>query len=151
MKMPSVTTMLEQFRERHPNKQQSIPVWHFCDNESDANECGKLVLLGEKKATSPSLWGIEQRNEEIPKIGDLDLITNWQGDALAIIQTTSVKIVAFEDISEAYAALEGEGDKSLEYWKKVHWAYYNRELSPFNLAPTLDMPIVCVAFEVIYS
>lgn len=147
----SVINMLNAFRLENPEVVQDIPVWHFCDNKIDANDCGELVLSGDKQATSPSLWGIERRKEPMPQVGDLDLITNWQGEALAIIQTKSVKLVAFNKISQAYAFKEGEGDKSLTYWKEVHWLYYQRELAPFDMEPTTEMPIVCIEFEVIFK
>ena len=39
---------------------------------------------------------------------------------------------------------------SLESWRTVHWAYYQRELSGTKYAPTDDMPIVCQYFEVAF-
>ena len=30
---------------------------------------------------------------------------------------------------DEYAEIEGEGDKSLAYWNKVHWEYYTREMN----------------------
>ncbi len=36
----------------------SVPlpaVWHFCDNELDADECVGLVLKGRKSATAPPI------------------------------------------------------------------------------------------------
>ncbi|QPG04493.1 ASCH domain-containing protein [Salinimonas marina] len=100
--------------------------WHFCDNESDANECAELVLKGIKRATSPSLWWFQAKGEPLPKAGDLNIVTNWARQALCIIKTTSVAIVPFNQVTEEYAALEG--DKSLAYWQHVHWDYYHREL-----------------------
>ncbi|WP_341206392.1 ASCH domain-containing protein, partial [uncultured Psychrosphaera sp.] len=81
-----------------------------------------------KKATSPSLWWFHANDEILPNVGDLNIITNWNGEAQCIIETTKVSIVPFNEITEEYAALEGEGDKTLKYWKQVHWSYYHREL-----------------------
>ena len=44
-----------------------------------------------------------------------------------------------EKLKEDIARIEGEGDKSLVYWKKVHWNYYSREMAPFNEQPTEEM------------
>jgi len=49
-----------------------------------------------------------------------------------------------------YAKLEGEGDKSLAHWKKVHWDYYTRELEPFGRVPRESMIIVCEEFEKVF-
>lgn len=130
--------------------EQKLESWHFCDNEHDANTCLALVLAGEKKATSPSLWWYEANNESLPQEGDLNVVTNFLGEARCIIKTTKVTITPFNQISEAYAHTEGEGDKSLAYWKRVHWAYYHRELADTDFEPKRDMPIVCEEFEVVF-
>ena len=48
------------------------------------------------------------------------------------------------------AAAEGEGDLTLEWWRRIHWAYYERELQGTGYVPRLDMPIVCESFECLY-
>ncbi|MCU7553197.1 ASCH domain-containing protein [Alteromonas sp. ASW11-19] len=128
-----------------------LTYWHFCDNEHDANECAELVLRNIKQATSPSLWWHQAHNEPLPEVGELNVVTNWQGEAVCIIETTQVSIVPFNEISDEYAALEGEGDKSLTYWKQVHWDYYHRELTGTAFAPQHDMPIVCHQFTVVFK
>ncbi|MBT8285058.1 MAG: ASCH domain-containing protein, partial [Flavobacteriaceae bacterium] len=54
-------------------------------------------------------------------------------------------------IRESYAKLEGEGDKSLAYWKKTHWDYYTRELEPFGRVPRESMIVVCEIFEKVFE
>ena len=125
-------------------------VIHFCDNETDANTCAELVKNGIKKATTDSLLGLQYRNEPLPKIGDFKVVTNWKGEAKCIIQLTSVKLKPYFSIDASYAQLEGEGDKSLEYWKKARWDYYTRELEPFGRVPRESMILVCQEFERIF-
>lgn len=122
----------------------------FGDNEKDANELAKLVMKGVKKATSHSLLGLQHRNEALPKIGDFLVVTNWAGEAQCIIRTTSVTLKPYFSIDSAFAALEGEGDKSLDYWKKVHWDFYTRELEAFDRLPRESMIIVCEEFERVF-
>lgn len=124
--------------------------WHFTDNPADADELVELVKRGRKTATSPSLAYFESRGEPLPRPGDLHVVTNWAGEAQCVIRTTDVSIVPFGDITAEYAAIEGEGDGSLAYWREVHWRYYQRELAAFGRAPTQDMPIVCERFEVVF-
>ena len=126
------------------------PHWHFCDNEQDANECARLVLAGRKRATSPSLWSFESRGEPIPQVGELHVVTNWNGEAECVIRTTAVRIVPFDQVGEEHAAAEGEGDGTLESWRRVHWDYYHRELEGTGFHPRNDMPIVCEYFECVY-
>lgn len=126
-------------------------VAHFCDNEKDANECLKLVLKGTKRATSHSLLGLQLRNESLPKIGDFTIITDWNGKARCIVRTVAVRLKPFFSIRKSYAKIEGEGDKSLNYWKKSHWDYYSRELEPFGRQPADSMIVVCEIFEKVFE
>ncbi len=71
----------------------------------------------------------------MPRVGDLAIVRNWSGEPKAIIITTKVEIVKFRDITVQYCQCEGEGDKSLDYWKKVHWNYYKNEMKKFGEYP----------------
>ncbi len=122
-------------------------VGYFCDNEKDANECARLVKKGIKRATSHSLLGLQLRKEPLPKVGDFMVVTDWEGKAKCIVKTTSVKLVPYFNIDEEFAKIEGEGDKSLDSWKKAHWEYYTRELAKFGKVPHESMIIVCEIFE----
>jgi uncharacterized protein YhfF len=61
-----------------------------------------------------------------------------------------VVIVPFEEVGEEFAAAEGEGDGSLQYWRECHWAYFERECKRIGREPSPRMLIVCERFEVIY-
>jgi uncharacterized protein YhfF len=126
------------------------PAWYFCDNETDANECAQLVATGTKRATSPSLWFFESSGEALPRIGDLNIVTDWSGKAVCIIRTTNVQILPLNEITEVHARIEGEGDGSLDWWHKAHWDYYHHELQGTGYEPRPDMPIVFQEFERIF-
>lgn len=122
-------------------------VWHFCDNEREADKLAELVVRGIKRATSPSLWFFESQGDPLPQPGDVHVVSNWAGEARCIIQTTEVTVAPFNEVSAEHAAAEGEGDGSLAYWRQVHWDYYHRELAGTKYVPCEDMPIVCERFE----
>jgi uncharacterized protein YhfF len=148
----SVKNLWNSFIEENPNiKNKEIPIsFYFCDNKKDADECAELVVNGIKRATATSLWWFEKNNEVLPKIGDQYIVTDWDGNARAIIETTKVEKVPYNKISSEFAEIEGEGDKSLEYWKKVHQVYYTREMKPFKEEFDENMIIVCEYFKTIY-
>lgn len=148
---PSIKIMSRRYFKHVNLTPMPLNSWHFCDNEIDANTCVALVLNNEKQATSPSLNWYNANNEPLPNIGDLNIVTNWNGEAQCIIETTSVSIVPFNEITEDYANLEGEGDKSLAYWKQVHWEYYHRELDGTSFTPHDGMSIVCETFKVVFK
>lgn len=123
--------------------------YYFCDNEVDANECAELVVQHIKQATTASVWWYNKMSENMPKVGDLAIITDWYENPKAIIRNKKVEVVKFKDITEEYASIEGEGDKTLAYWKRVHWDYYTREMQTYNEKPSEDMELVCEIFQTI--
>ena len=147
----SVSELAERYFESKGESPREIISFYFCDNEKDANECAELVLQREKRATATSLWWYEENEEELPKVNDNYVVTNWQGVALCVIEIKRVEIVPFNEITREFAEIEGEGDKSLEYWKKVHWDYYHRELKGSKFEPQENMPIVCEYFRVVFQ
>lgn len=124
--------------------------WSFCDNEKDANELGDLVKAGVKTATCSLVWAYEAENEKLPSVGDLSIITNWDGEPLCIIETTQVEAKAFNTVDDVFAYDEGEGDRSLAYWRKVHWDVFSRECTRIGRAPVETMPVICERFRVIF-
>lgn len=149
--MKTIEQYWKEFQAKNPFylKEEQPESYYYCDNKKDADECADLVVQGIKQATSTSVWWFEKFNEDHPAIGDLAVITNWDGVPKAVVKTTRVEIVKFKDISEKYAFIEGEGDRSLEYWKEVHWKYYLNEMMEHGEMPSEEMEIVCEYFETI--
>ena len=129
----------------------SYSAWHFCDDQASADELSELVLAGRKRATAGSLLAYELEKEPLPKVGDLSVVTDWEGRARCVIRTTAVEVVPFDAVTPEFAATEGEGDGSLEYWRKAHWAFFTSELQGTGREPRPDMPVVCERFEVVFG
>ena len=125
-------------------------VFHFSDCEADAIELADLVLAGTKIGTASLVWLYEARGGALPAAGDLSIVTDWHGAPLCVIETTTVAIVPFDEVTPAFAASEGEGDRSLEHWRRVHWDYFVRECARLGRSPSRIMPVVCENFRVIH-
>ena len=125
--------------------------YYFCADEENANLCADLVLEGEKRATAGLLWSYEAENEDIPEIGGLSVITNWDGEPQCIVEITSVEIKPFNKVSAEFAFEEGEGDKSLEFWRRVHWEFFSLECEEIGKEPTEDMPVVLEKFKILWK
>lgn len=150
----SVTAMWSALASARPDlvdSRTTYSAWHFCDNESDANELVGLVLAGTKRATAGLLWSYEEEDEPLPSVGDLSVVTDWEGGARCVIRTTSVEIVAFDAVTPEFAVIEGEGDGSLEYWRQAHQAAFTRELADSGRAFEPSLPVVCECFEVVFG
>src|SRR5215207_8344171 len=81
-----------------------LSAWHFCDNQVDADACAVLACTGRKRATAPALWELHARGEPMPRVGAYHVVTNWDGVATCIIQTTAVEVVPFHAVTATHAA-----------------------------------------------
>lgn len=122
----------------------------FGDSPSMADELGKLVLAGIKRATAGSVWSYESSGKGIPKPGDLSVVTDSNDTPLCIIETVQVDIVPFHAVSEEFAATEGEGDGSLDYWRKAHFEYFTRECERSDRSFSHEMLLACERFRVVH-
>jgi uncharacterized protein YhfF len=124
--------------------------WQFGYGREQGDRLLDYVLHGPKRATAGALWTYEHEGEPLPRIGEHSVVTDGSGVGRCVIVTSRVETVAFDAVDAQFAFREGEGDRSLGYWRRVHWEYFTRELAAFGLEPALDMPIVCESFELLY-
>ena len=69
---------------------------------------------------------------KLPVIGEESIICYDDETEACIIKTVDYTIVKFNEMTENYAKLEGEGDLSLNYWKNVHYDFFKSIDSTFN-------------------
>jgi uncharacterized protein YhfF len=124
--------------------------WSFGDSPEMADRLLALVLEGRKRATCGSLEEYLAEGESPPVPGEYSVVLDGRGLGRCIIRTISVDIVPFDDVDAAFAREEGEGDRSLEYWRAGHWAYFDRELTARGSKPSGDMPLVCERFSLVF-
>ncbi|MGH1493797.1 MAG: ASCH domain-containing protein [Acidimicrobiales bacterium] len=124
--------------------------FHFDDNERDSNVLAELVLSGTKGATASLQWEYEGDGNRAPAPGDLSIVTNWAGSPLCVIETTVVDVQPFDEVSEDFAAAEGEGDGSLRHWRAAHEPYFRRVCERLGREPSADMEVVCERFRVLF-
>jgi uncharacterized protein YhfF len=80
----------------------------------------------------------------MPQPGGYNIILNTAGEAVCVIRDTRFTRVPFHEVTERQAFKEGEGDRSLAYWRKVHTEAFTRYIGPrFNP----EMLVVCQEFE----
>ena len=96
------------------------------------DKLAKLVLEGTKTATCSAYELYQVENEPIPQVGDYSVILDSKDNAVCIIQTTKIYIAPYSSCSKEHAYKEGEGDRSLEYWKDVHEEFFTDEMKSIN-------------------
>ena len=125
--------------------------WSFGDSPEMADELGNLVKSGVKTATCSSLESFELSNESVPKAGEFSVILDGREEPLCIIETTGVEIKPYNEVGADFAHAEGEGDRSLEYWREAHKRFFTRKGAGEGSSFKETMPLVCERFKLVYS
>lgn len=135
-----------------PTPMESIPppAWAFGATPEHADELLDLVLAGTKTATASALWDYEAEDEPLPEVGTLGIVLDSAGKPRALVMTTDVAVVPFDEVDEEHARLEGEGDRTLAHWREEHERFFTDHASHAREF-TSDMPVVLERFEVLYE
>ncbi|MEZ5830854.1 MAG: ASCH domain-containing protein [Dongiaceae bacterium] len=151
-KEPRYRNFWRQARKAVPDLPDSAEyqVWHFGDSERLARELADLVISGRKRATAGMLWEADGDPNMMPVEGGYSIVTDHAGAPLLIIRTAHVDVRPYHAVDAEFAATEGEGDSSLDYWRAAHWAYFSRRCAVLGRAPSEDMPIVLERFVLVY-
>ena len=154
MSEDAVREMLSAYRAALPagSPRRSAP-WiaeGFGDGPELADRLGALVLAGVKTATCSALWEWEAAGDPLPRVGLLTVVLDGGGRPLGITETTEVRVLPYNRVDEAFAREEGEGDRTLAYWRQAHWNYFQRTLPRIGRSPAEDMPLVCERFRLVH-
>lgn len=135
------------YRAVHPDAGEDYEAWAF---GGDPDGLAELTRAGIKTATASAgpLYALE--GEPLPAPGEYSVILDGRDEAVCVIHTTRVYTVPFNQVGAEHAHREGEGDRSLEYWRRVHEDFFRAELEEAGLVFTPEMPVVCEEFEVVY-
>lgn len=115
-----------------------------------ADALGDLVVRGVKTATTSVLWAYAE-GEPLPSVGDLSIVICGMGRPLCVIQTTEVTTKPCSQVAAAFAHDEGEGDRSLSFWRTAHACFFSETLAPLGTVFQHDMPVICERFRVVYA
>ena len=141
-------TLWNQYKEINPEIGDEIDAWAF---GAAPDLLAELVAKGVKTATASAYDEYVHYEEELPEVGDLDVVLDGQGQAVAIIETTKVTVIPFREVSADHAYKEGEGDRSLAYWRQVHEELFTKWLADIGLTFSPESKVVLEEFQVVYK
>lgn len=110
------------------------------DSREQADQLLSLVIEGKKTATS---WAASH-GDFGTVVGQRQIIKDSSGAHRVVIEITELSKVRFDQVNESFARAEGEGDLTLEYWRKEHERYFRNE-NTFSA----DMEVYCQRFKVV--
>src|SRR5262245_36630073 len=117
---------------------QALETFSFGDTPALADELAGLVVAGTKRATC---WPASEG--ELTHIGKRMVVLDGTGKPVAVVETVELTQRPFNEVDAQFAYDEGEGDRSLDYWRQAHQWYFERRKT---FAP--DMLLWCERFRV---
>ena len=127
-----------------------VDCYHFCATEELANKLLALVLNGQKRATSAAVAAYEAEGEPLPRVGNLSIVTDWNGNPGCVIETTAVTLIPYNEMTFEICKREGEDD-TLESWQAGHRTFFTEDASALGYEFTEDMLLVFEDFRVVYE
>lgn len=124
--------------------------WQFGEKP---DELARLVADGIKTATASGydLYFIEGEDEPLPSVGEYSVILDSSDEAVCVIETTAVTVKPFDQVGADHAYKEGEGDRSLEYWRAVHQKFFTEDYKSCGIEFVNDSRIVLEEFQVVFT
>ena len=124
--------------------------WYFSNSREAALELVDLVIAGTKRATA-SLVEVNRHMPDVtPYVGGYSIVTDFDGNPKCVVRTDEIRDIPFRDVDEKFAFDEGEGDRTLEFWREVHHSYFTREAAEFGVPFNDDSLICCERFSLLY-
>jgi uncharacterized protein YhfF len=122
-----------------PEKYRKLRSFAFGDGPALADELLDLVVRGVKTATCSTE---DEPNTSTP--GERWIVLGGRGEPRCVIESTEVTFRRYNEVDAAFAHDEGEGDRSLAYWRDAHRRYFTR-LGKFSD----DMMLMCERFRLV--
>ena len=122
-----------------PDRYQDLRSFAFGDGPELADELLDLVLRGIKTATCSTE---DEPNTSLP--GERWIVLDGQSAPRCVIESIEVTYRRYNEVDSKFAFEEGEGDRSLEYWREAHREYFSRQ-GCFSE----DMVLMCERFRLV--
>ena len=132
------------------SKDTAYQAWFFGNTAEMALELASLVIEGKKTATGSLAAVNEIKPEEAPKLDGYSVVTDFHCEPMCVIQTVEIRHMPFDQVDAQFAADEGEGDQTLEYWRDVHWWYFTGEAAALGLDFDERSLVCCERFRLLY-
>jgi 5-formyltetrahydrofolate cyclo-ligase len=115
-----------------------------------ADELLGLYLSGRKTAGSSLVADFTSSGDPLPQVGDSWICLDSSGRPGCILETTRVEVTVFDEVPASVARAEGEGDGSLEHWRRVHRAAWEPHLATWGIERIEEAEVVTEFFALVF-
>lgn len=115
-----------------------------------ADALAALILAGTKRATASLDRDYRPGRSARPAPGDHVLVVDGSGRPACIWQTTEVAVGPFAGVTDEFARVEGEGDRSRATWLANHREFFGWQAAQQGFELSDDEPVVFERFRVVW-
>ena len=119
-----------------------VEAFGFGDTPGMADDLAALVLSGQKTATCG--WPL---NPDI-QAGAYSVMLDGRSAPLAVLESVEVRTLPFLEVGAQFAYDEGEGDRTLAWWRDAHRHFFSH--LPEGAAWNDDQVVQCERFRVVW-
>lgn len=109
----------------------------------------QLAIDETKRATAHLAVDFEINHVARRKEGDYWVILWEDMTPACVLKMVKVEERPFREVDAAFAAREGEGDGSLEYWSRIHEDYFKLQLGVWGREWRDDLTVVLESFDLV--
>jgi uncharacterized protein YhfF len=147
---PEVEAFWQAYRRARGVPEQTYDACRMGDGPELADELLALILKGPKRATACLLRAVEQGTEMMARVGGHVVVVDAADRPRAIWRTKTVEVKPLDQVDDAFAWDEGEGDRTRRDWLALHVAYFTRRAASEGCAFDESMPAVFERFTLVW-
>ncbi len=125
-------------------------VVEFGDSPELIEDLAALIVAGPKRATTSLARWYREGGEAMPMVGGFGVVVGGNGTARCVVRTTRVEVMPFSRVDEEFAFDEGEGDRTLAWWRAAHRRFFEREAAREEFLFEDEHDVVLERFEVVW-
>lgn len=141
-----VKNFWQDFKSRHPEVTTDHHDTYAFGSDDSADELARLVKIGRKTATTSAL-DLYEPDEHLPFVGEYNVILDAHDQPVCVTQTKVTEVVSFDQVTQEHAYHEGEGNRTLAYWRREHRAFFANEYREVGQTFNEQIPCFCEVFE----
>ena len=136
---------------RNENFQNTFVAAAYAGNPQITDELLALYLSGKKTVGSSLLVDFISAGDPLPQVGNHWIYLNGKGEPSCILKTEKIVRNKFKEVPVEIAIAEGEGDLSLEYWRRIHSELYNPYLEAWGVSDLSDATVITEFFKIVFK
>jgi uncharacterized protein YhfF len=146
----AVRRMWTEYLAATGTRAELIGAFAFGNTPEMADELADLVLHGPKRATAGLHLDHVRDGDPVPEPGDHWIVLDGRGAPVCVVRTTDVEVKPLNQVDAAFAWDEGEGDRTLDWWRRAHHRYFAAHCARIGVPFTEDLDTVFERFDLVW-